>query len=297
VITIGIGDLATLITVAGVTIYVLGLIGLAIPIRRILAGNLSAAWYAVSLVPKTVVAGQGVRIWMRWPLVIAALLFLVVTGVRIVLPASPPTTYLLVVVVAWLIITPIILIHLEDVVRIEGQTKNFLYWCALGVPGVLGFVCVYFGVALFFELGVVELVRPAIREAVSIIIPLEGGPYIVRGIVFFLIGSFFLGLPLAIWTSLPLAKVKVTKQTESKIQGDPHPLEGWLVAHSDGFWHLFVVAGEQKEQKEQLHAYEQCQLLSIPDATVLEMRMLAEEDTATSTTQNADPKSEQEKAG
>ena len=63
--SLNIGDLAALVTVAGVTIYVLGLIGLAIPIYRVFTGEISTAWYAVSLVPKTVVAGQGVRIWMK----------------------------------------------------------------------------------------------------------------------------------------------------------------------------------------------------------------------------------------
>lgn len=54
-------DLAALTTIAGVMIYVLGLIGLAIPIRRDFTCDLSMAWYAVSLAPKTVVASQGVR--------------------------------------------------------------------------------------------------------------------------------------------------------------------------------------------------------------------------------------------
>jgi hypothetical protein len=57
-----IGELAAILTAAGVSIYVLGLIGLAIPIRREFTQDLSTAWYAVALIPKTVVAGQGARI-------------------------------------------------------------------------------------------------------------------------------------------------------------------------------------------------------------------------------------------
>jgi hypothetical protein len=68
--SIGIGDIAALATVTGVVIYVLGLVGLTIPIRRIFVDELTTAWYAVSLVPKTVVAGQGIRIWLQWPIVI-----------------------------------------------------------------------------------------------------------------------------------------------------------------------------------------------------------------------------------
>jgi hypothetical protein len=74
--SIGIGDLAAILTAAGVTIYVLGLIGLALPIRRNFTGDLSTAWYAVALIPKTVVAGQGARIWLRLPVTLTALILL-----------------------------------------------------------------------------------------------------------------------------------------------------------------------------------------------------------------------------
>src|SRR5215212_11106779 len=86
-----IGDLATILTVAGVSIYVLGLIGLAIPILREFTGDITTAWYAVSLVPKTVVAGQGVRIWMQRPAAFATALLVVTVGLRLFFPVSPLT--------------------------------------------------------------------------------------------------------------------------------------------------------------------------------------------------------------
>jgi hypothetical protein len=62
------GGLAAVLTAAGVTIYTLGLIGLAIPVRRrFTADDLWTASCAVSLMPKTVVAEQGARIWLKWP--------------------------------------------------------------------------------------------------------------------------------------------------------------------------------------------------------------------------------------
>lgn len=66
--SIHIGDLPAVFTVGGVSIYVLGLIGLAIPIDRVFTHDLTTAWYAATLAPKTAVAGQGVRIWVRWPI-------------------------------------------------------------------------------------------------------------------------------------------------------------------------------------------------------------------------------------
>jgi hypothetical protein len=66
---IGVADLAAVLTAAGVTIYVLGLTGIYISTRRELR-HTSTAWYVTSLVPRTVVAGQGVRIWLGLPLFI-----------------------------------------------------------------------------------------------------------------------------------------------------------------------------------------------------------------------------------
>jgi len=63
--SISIGELATLLTAAGVGIYVLGLIGVALSIRLTFTNSWSTAWYAASLMPRVVVAGQGMRVWRR----------------------------------------------------------------------------------------------------------------------------------------------------------------------------------------------------------------------------------------
>jgi hypothetical protein len=63
---ISVADLLTYLTTSGVAIYVVGLVGLAIAIRLELTDDISTAWYAVALLPRTIVAGQGVRIWLRW---------------------------------------------------------------------------------------------------------------------------------------------------------------------------------------------------------------------------------------
>jgi hypothetical protein len=65
-----IGDLVAIVTAAGVTIYALGLVGLATTIYLRITDDFSTAWYAVSLVSRTVVAGQGARIWLGWPVVL-----------------------------------------------------------------------------------------------------------------------------------------------------------------------------------------------------------------------------------
>jgi hypothetical protein len=80
---ISIANLLTYLTTSGVAIYVVGLVGLAITMRLELTDDISTAWYAVALLPRTIVAGQGVRIWLRWTVpyaIFAAVLGALVVG-------------------------------------------------------------------------------------------------------------------------------------------------------------------------------------------------------------------------
>lgn len=91
---IGVADLAAVLTAAGVSIYVLGLTAIYISIRRELMRHTSTAWYVTSLVPRTVVAGQGVRIWLELPL------FITIVGLLIVVVAATART-------AWFLQAPL----------------------------------------------------------------------------------------------------------------------------------------------------------------------------------------------
>jgi hypothetical protein len=88
---------------------------------------------------------------------------------------------------------------------------------------------------------------------------------LVRGTLIVSLAGFFYGIPAAIRVDPSLPEVVITTPPDIATKDIPNPLEGWLVAHSDGFWHLFVIAKEGRE------------LLSIPDDKVLVVRMLAEE--------------------
>jgi hypothetical protein len=94
------------------------------------------------------------------------------------------------------------------------------------------------------------------------LLPYHLDPYFVGGSLL-LVGSFLMGLVPAIAASPPLPKVRVTKHPDDTLaEGAPDPMEGWLVAHNDGFWHLFVFANEQHE------------LLAVPDNDVAAVRIL-----------------------
>jgi hypothetical protein len=73
---IGIAEVAALITVVGATNYTLGLLGVAWPIHKRWNNDASTTWYAISLIPRAVVAGQGMRIFMGFPIIVAILLLI-----------------------------------------------------------------------------------------------------------------------------------------------------------------------------------------------------------------------------
>jgi hypothetical protein len=65
------------------------------------------------------------------------------------------------------------------------------------------------------------------------------------GILLILLGGFVLGAPSALVFKPPLPRVKLEIDNESSnpsvaMQQGSNSHEAWLVAHSDGFWHLFL---------------------------------------------------------
>ena len=71
---VGFAEVAALITVVGAAIYGLGLIGIAWPIHKRWHNDAATTWYAISLIPRAVVVGQGIRIFLGFPTVITTLL-------------------------------------------------------------------------------------------------------------------------------------------------------------------------------------------------------------------------------
>jgi hypothetical protein len=73
---IGFAEVAALITVLGAAIYGLGLLGVAWPIYKRWHNDAATTLYAISLIPRAVVAGQGMRIFMGFPTLLATLLLI-----------------------------------------------------------------------------------------------------------------------------------------------------------------------------------------------------------------------------
>jgi hypothetical protein len=243
--SIGIGDLAALLTVVGVSTYVLGLVGLAIPISRRFNTDLSTAWYVVSLLPRTIVAGQGIRIWVQWPFFITVVLLLTKW---LISPAEDPLELLVMLTVGNGLL---IYITRRAALRMLARTSTREGEDNLQRRIFSGIRRRIFSANALAVLGV-NVVAVSSQSGVG-----NSPTYILWVIA----GSFLMGVPIALVADPPLPKVEITKQpgATGEVHSYPTEVEGYLVTHSDGFWHLFD--GNNK-------------FLSIPDAQVLQVRTL-----------------------
>jgi hypothetical protein len=71
-----IADISALVAVLAAAIYVLGLFTLWVPIYTTYTHDFEAAWHAASLVPRTLVAGLGVRQLLAFPLLVATIILI-----------------------------------------------------------------------------------------------------------------------------------------------------------------------------------------------------------------------------
>lgn len=295
--SIGIGDLATIITVAGITVYVLGLVGLAITISQKFTGDLSAAWYAASLLPRTIVAGQGVRIWLGLPIVLTVVLFLVthIIGPQYLFIGTAGAALLISVLLtatsAWIAYKRgMVQIKrrpedvreaLEREVQVEDLWERRIHRLeerridrSLNRIAVLItlFVCSFFCVpgALVMAYANLLVASPLECPASTALIPVcnlipKNGDNFVIGTVLLFVGSFIVGLPTALWVRPPFPQVIITRKSEANVHPQtPQHVQGHLVTHRDGFWHLFD---------------EDMELLSIPDEQVSAVRTVRKTDT------------------
>lgn len=253
---IGVADLAAVLTAAGVTIYVLGLIGIYISIRRNTLRHTSTAWYVTSLVPRTVVAGHGVRIWLGLPLFFTVVGLLIV-GVTAVVRTTwlVQNTYLVLSGFTLAIFGFIWVYTLLYTLLIRGQLR-WSIWLVNTITQWVGAFSIGLAAALFSK----GLGKEAGKPAPGFVwIDSIQNVFLVGGVLLF-VGAFFCGVTLAmtIVVDLPFPRVRIALKDEGVTLKGVR-LEGQLVAHSDGFWHLF--SDKDKE------------FLSIPDERVLAVRI------------------------
>ncbi len=207
---------------------------MAIPLWRTDAGNFTTAWYAVTMVPKGIVAGQGVRIWVQFPLLLTLMVLLAVWLWQH-WPLLIQALLLLTIVVFWYISTSLYVRKMAKKVPGVGRAWARVTYGLLAIAGV------------FIGASAAQLTESGGWDATSF------------AILFF--GNFLAGLPMAILVDPPLPRVEIRLKEErpkEDIDQVSNYCVGRLVAHTDGFWHLFV---ENQER-----------LLSIPDDRVIAVR-------------------------
>jgi hypothetical protein len=234
-----VGALSAIITGLAGAGYVLGLIALAWPVYRRITGDAYTALYAVSLVPKTVVIGQGIRIMlgtalMTWgPRIALYAVALIGIPIAVALVGEMNRVILQVVTAAIVLCSLWLLGKLEaSAGRLETTSLfNFLYLKS-GPPPPFKAALVFCGLVGGAIVGVGVVVYAFQYEA-------GWQTFLIVLVAVFLINVIF-GVPYAVSLSIdaPLPKVRMTR-AKAENGGDSSQTEGRLVAHSEGVFYVF----------------------------------------------------------
>jgi hypothetical protein len=248
---IGIAELAALITVAGVSIYVAGLLGLAIAIRLRLTDDIVTAWYAVTLLPRTDVAGQGVKIWLTWPLPIVVLLVVLDTVAQHFGVADTDMIERLVLLPGLVFLALFSVFALRYIKR-ETPKKESPQWTPESKFIVATPLIAATGSLLISE-GSLLIVRAAREADIPVLQVFTHGEFF--GPIVLLVGSFFVGVAGAAVLDHPLPLVQIDSDPTLSPPAYLAKSQLYLVTHTEGHWHLL-----DDDENE---------LVSVPDRLVL----------------------------
>jgi hypothetical protein len=254
---INLAEIAALITVAGAAIYGLGLLGLAWPIHKRWNNDASTTWYAMSLIPRTVVAGQGVRIFVGFPTLMAILLLI---WWLIVFPTLRLLSVSVSNLAAWAVgILALGVLGAGGYWLLRSKYRQRIQWLLGPTPEFpryrwLIWITVVLAIPTLFVAG--RLAAGAIRvQAQFPFITVELGLLVVAVTLTFL-ASFLLQLidATAIKPPLPTVEIALSDRTGTV-------LEGKLLTHTEGVVHFFD---------------ERHQLTSMPDSKISSVRVRQE---------------------
>lgn len=252
----GLAEVAALVTVVGAAIYVLGLLGLAWPIHKRWNNDASTTWYAMSLIPRAMIVGQGIRIFVGFPTIVAILLL----------------TW-------WLMIFPVLDLLSARISALSGWVIGifallallaggyWLFWRWPRIRWLLGptpenpryrwliWITVGLSIPAFFVAGRLAAGAMEVRsESPFIEVDLS---LLLVAITLAFFASFLLQLIDATAINPPLPAVEIALS-----DGDRTVVKGRLLTHMEGVVYFFD---------------EQHKLTSIPDSRVVSVRVRKEE--------------------
>lgn len=224
---ISFGEISALLAVAAIGVYIVGLFALLFPISRTFTGDFTTAWYAVSLVPRTIVAGQGVRQVLAYPAISVLVLtafFLLVAFLRVRLRRSATgVTFVLALIVlvavtaylAWIVFTA------EPSESVYSRSN--LVEAGISTFGLLVVIVGGFWGGLLLSRGI-EFVEGHYLPHIP------NPKYLVRGLAVLMVAVLIMASLSAAIKDPPLPEVSLTGASITS---------GTLVTHSEDFWFVF----------------------------------------------------------
>lgn len=264
--SIDIAAVATLITITATAIYVLGLMALGYPVYSRITKNSSTALYVVSVVPRTVVAGHGVRFLLGIPLVWTLLFASSLSVPQLVSQGTEHSSYVedeilnqtiatfldyLPVIVA--IVVVLTFLGLHEVLNAAGLYNIFYPYSSLRSlagsenprPASIAdhddpqdyagerSLSEFFAPSLFVA-NVIGCVGGAVG---GVILAARGWSWqtLFWALVLVLVINFVANVIAVISIKPPMPKVKVKREGTDESE----PIKGYLLAHSEGLWYIF----------------------------------------------------------
>jgi excisionase family DNA binding protein len=271
-------DVASLLAVVSIATYVVGLFAYWYPISKNYTEDFSAAWYATSLVPRSVVVGHGVK-QLLLPYLVALLVF-GVFGVcflflafnfqrRKVHRGVQILVYVSITIFVGALSVYLVSIYYLGVAGPVGSFRNFVrangelstaQQLAVFALQVL-FFCLILPASLLFRSVHKGKKSPTKASGFGEMLRLIGqrlgsSPRRSNAAVSLVFLAYFVWV---IYVSLIAVKSPLSKV---ELSGQRH-VKGKLLTHADGYWYIFEQRGIMQEAK----------LVAIPDNDVKEVRV------------------------
>jgi hypothetical protein len=244
--TLSFGELSALIATVGGLTYLLGLFVFALPIKRVYPVDFTEAWYATSLVPKTLVAGQGATRMLGWPLYVGvsilvsfALLDLAFFNYQFVVALwrEVKSARFLMIMVAALGVLSTLFFYL-----FEG---SFLGSAIVGLGALLMFILGLRELRLFYQGRSLEFNLLTGRSYIpGRSYPISWGFALYTVIITFLLQFALQAVEVAQKTDPPLPRVEITWTADASNSTKATLTEGKLLTHTESFWYVLKKDGQ-----------------------------------------------------
>lgn len=243
-------QLAALVTLLAAVIYILGVVALGWSIQTKVTHYVPATLQALSVIPKTVVAGQGLTLFLGLPAVVTFvwILMAILQSVALIIvlffdwgaywaqiPSSPLYSLVLILIASFVLI--LLLRWIDRNPHLRGvRTLSQRFRLSLASA---------FWTIVFLALGAVLSLLAGPRIANALFITGSGWDIYFAidwrlalvGLALVFLSAFLIGVPIALSIDPPLLTAKITIQDE--VNSAKQTITAKLVGRSEGVWYYF----------------------------------------------------------